>query len=167
MKTLRIILYTDSEINYKTDKETALTALEDWKEKLKACGIYDIEDFIKIKNALLLDEDSFIEDSLYNLYDDTENNPEPLWKNLPRYEDFIEIKPTPFNILFKDRDFETVQLHSIEPLNDLSDIIGFVGAISWLNNELKSLDGDSYYPEMLVYGYKETDEGLDILVKDW
>lgn len=69
MNTLRIILYTDSTINYKTDKETALAAFEDWKEKLKACGIYYIEDFIKVKNALLLDEDNFIIDTLYDLYE--------------------------------------------------------------------------------------------------
>lgn len=69
MRTLRIILYTDSEINYKTDKETALDAFEDWKEKIKACGIYYIEDFIKVKNALLLDEDNFIIDTLYDLYE--------------------------------------------------------------------------------------------------
>ena len=93
-----------------------------------------------------------------------ENGLEPSWKGSARYQDFPEIKPTPFNILFKDRDFETVQLHDIAPEDG---IIGFVGVISWINNELNSLDGDNYYPEMLVYGYKETDEVLDILVKDW
>lgn len=92
---------------------------------------------------------------------------EHFWKGLVKYQDFIEIEPTPFNILFKDKNYETVQLHDLTPLNDRSDVLGFVGSFSWNENKLTPLDGDSYYSEMLVYGYKETDETLDILVKDW
>lgn len=102
----------------------------------------------------------------YDLY--IENGLIPVWREHRRYKEFTEmITPTPFNTLFKDKDYNIVQLHSIEPLNDLSDIIGFVGSISWIKNRLTPLDGDSYYPEMLVYGYKETGGILDILVKDW
>lgn len=95
------------------------------------------------------------------------NNSKPFWKKLPAYEDFIETEPTPFNLLFKDKYYEVVQLHDITPLNDINDIIGFVGGFSWINNKLTPSDGDSYYPETLVYGYKETDEALHVLVKDW
>lgn len=125
-------------------------------EKAKCCdncnAVHVIPLCLKLRNKHR-DPDLYIENGL-----------EPAWKGSVRYQDFPEIKPTPFNILFKDRDFETVQLHDIAPEDG---IIGFVGAISWIKNELKPLDGDSYYPEMLVYGYKETGGILDILVKDW
>lgn len=69
MNKLRIILYTGELRDCKTDKETALSAYEDWREKTEALGIH-IEDFnVKVKNALLLDEDSFIIDSMYDEYD--------------------------------------------------------------------------------------------------
>lgn len=97
----------------------------------------------------------------------TENGLEHFWKSLVKYHDFIEIKPTPFNIIFKDKNYKTVQLHDLTPLKDMSDVLGFVGSFSWTGNKLIPLDGDSYYSEMLVYGYKETDGILDILVKDW
>ena len=96
-----------------------------------------------------------------------ENGLELFWKSLVRYQDFIEIEPTSFNILFKNRSYETVQLHDITPLDGMNDVPGFVGSFSWSENKLIPLDGDSYYSEMLVYGYKETNGILDILVKDW
>lgn len=97
----------------------------------------------------------------------SENGLEHFWKSLVKYQDFIEIEPTPFNIIFKDKDYKTVQLHDLTPLDDMSDVLGLVGSFSWNGNKLIPLDGDSYYSEMLVHGYKETDGVLDILVKDW
>lgn len=158
MNELRIILY-DYELSYKTNQKTADKAFEEWADKIRSLGLYDVpivKDFIQAYNAHLLDEDGRIIDSLHEL-----------WQEIEGYKDFIKIKPVPFNDRFKDKNYNIVQLHSIEPLNDLSDIIGFVGSISWLNNKLEPLDGDSYYPEMLVYGYKEIDGILNILVKDW
>lgn len=158
MNTLKIILY-DGELNYKTNQKTVNKAFDEWADKIKSLGLYDIpivKDFIQAYNAHLFDENGSFIDSLHDL-----------WKETEEYKDFIKIKPTPFNIRFKDEDYDIIQLHSIEPLNDLSDVIGFVGSISWINNKLEPLDGDSYYPEMLVYSYKKTDGILNILVKDW
>lgn len=108
-----------------------------------------------------------LRDRDYNLY--IENGLEPLWTSVKAYKDFPEIKPTPFNVLFKDKDYKIVQLHDIAPIGNAIYMTGFVGCFSWLNNELKPLYTNyaTYYPEMLVYGYKETDNALHILVKDW
>ena len=118
MNTLKIILYT-GELSYKTNKKTADKAFNEWADKIKSLGLYDIsivKDFIKADNAHLFDESGRIIDSLHEL-----------WQEIEGYKDFTKIKPVPFNTRFKDKNYNIVQLHSIEPLNDLSDIIGFVG----------------------------------------
>jgi len=91
--------------------------------------------------------------------------------NLSRYKNFTILdEPIAFNTLFRDKDFSTVQLHSIETCGD-DDIVGFCGVVSWIDEELTPLDHDSYYPSMKVYGYEEWNKNgetmLDILVFDW
>lgn len=69
MKTLQIILSSGKAINYETKKKKASTALKDWEKKVRALGLCRIpmlEHFLEIKNALLLDENGFIEDYIYN-----------------------------------------------------------------------------------------------------
>ena len=90
--------------------------------------------------------------------------------NDPRYEDFTYLdKEVVFKELFLDKDYPIVQLHDATPCGD--GIIGFCGVCSWINNELKALDHDSYTPKMKVIAYSEFEhEGkicLDIIVTDW
>ena len=96
--------------------------------------------------------------------------------NKDRYEGFTVFDvPVKFNEYFAGRDFEVVQLHSIQTYHNGECICGFCGQISWKNNILKPLDGDSYSEKMTVYGYEEFSNeeegithGLDILVgTDW
>ena len=94
-----------------------------------------------------------------------------------RYSGFMLLdEPTPFNIMFKDKDVDLVQLHSTQTITLPSgnkDIVGFCGVCSWKDNVLTPRDGDSYSKTMTVYGYEwfESDDGtqgLDILVgEDW
>lgn len=91
-----------------------------------------------------------------------------------RYGNFAYLaKPTPFDKLFKDKNYEVVQLHDISDYTAEKgfEVIGFCGACKWQDNVLTSLDGDSYTETMEVWGYCEFDcdgnPGLDILVKEW
>jgi len=99
-------------------------------------------------------------------------------KKSNRYSNFILLdSPIPFDELFKDKNFELVQLHSTQIIGkgDIKDIVGFCGVFYWQNNEIIPLDGDSYNKSMMVLGYemfKNEEEnistGLDILVgNDW
>ena len=94
---------------------------------------------------------------------------------IERYKYFTILEePIPFNELFKDQNFDVVQLHSVKPCGE-NDIVGFCGAFEWHDNTLTPCDGDSYYSDTLVYGFKEfenvegwvTYAGLDILVLEW
>ncbi len=97
-----------------------------------------------------------------------------LTKTNERYEDFTVLDtPVPFKELFKDRDFDYIQIHDTEPCPD-GDIIGFCGVCSWKDNVLKPLDGDTYTDSMTVCGYSyftNSEEGvscgLEILVREW
>lgn len=74
-------------------------------------------------------------------------------KNLDRYKNFLFlINPIPFNKLFKDKDFDCVQLHSTQIFGE-KDIVGFCGSFLWKDNKLKPLDGDSYLEDVEVIGY--------------
>ena len=90
---------------------------------------------------------------------------------LTKYKRFTRlIEPLPFNEVFKNTNIELVQVHCIEWCMP-SDIIGFCGTFKYENNEIISLDGDSYNKEALVYGYNwfENEDNikcLDILVGD-
>lgn len=98
-------------------------------------------------------------------------------KNSNKYNGFKLLdKPVSFKELFNDEKFDCVQLHSTQIVsydNDTKDIIGFCGAFSWIDNVIKSLDGDSYSDSFIVIGYKrfefqDSDKCIDILVgEDW
>lgn len=92
-------------------------------------------------------------------------------KNIERYQWFIILdEPTPFSIWRKDQSEEYVQVHDMDTCGGDTPV-GFCGVFKWKNNELISLDNDSYWKDMLVYAYSywEHDgvKGLDILVEDW
>jgi len=90
-----------------------------------------------------------------------------------RYKDFVYLdKPQEFCELFKNQNFDLVQVHDITSVGD--DIVGFAGQFKWQNNELIPLDHDSYTSHMSVWGYEkfvlDNDnelKGLDILSDDW
>lgn len=106
------------------------------------------------------------------------NELKTILKSSDRYADFIILdKPVPFNELYNGQDIEMVQLHSIQTYeidkNGTKDIVGFCGQCAWKNNEIISLDHDSYSASMTVYGYswwenkdENIEHGLDILVGD-
>ena len=94
-----------------------------------------------------------------------------------RYKNFIILdEPRSVSHLLLGKDYELVQCHSIEIITDDSDapdIIGFCGAFSWHDHNIAPLDGDTYDPNMTVYGYCQFSTGdynqipaLDILVGD-
>ena len=96
-------------------------------------------------------------------------------KNSDRYSEFTLLdEPIPFKDLFKDENFDCVQLHSAQIFsykNGIKDIVGFCGAFSWMNNVIKSLDGDSYNDSVAVLGYerftiKDKNNCIDTLVGD-
>lgn len=83
-----------------------------------------------------------------------------------------------FNQLFKNEDFDVVQLHSAEIFeykNGTKDFVGFCGVFEWKNNCIEPLDGDSYCDKFKVIGYEKfineeenVKNGIDILVgEDW
>lgn len=88
-----------------------------------------------------------------------------------RYKDFTLLaKPVQFNEMFSNKDIPCVQLHSIRMCDD-QHILGFCGCFKWENNQIIPLDGDSYSPDELIYGYSwftdnDNNQCLDILV-DW
>lgn len=98
-------------------------------------------------------------------------------KNSNKYNGFKLLdKPAPFKELFNNEKFDCVQLHSTQIIfydNGTKDIIGFCGAFSWIDNIVKSLDGDSYNDDFIVVGYKrfesqDGDKCIDVFVgEDW
>lgn len=81
-----------------------------------------------------------------------------------RYE--ILSKPEEFDKLFINCDFGRVEVHSLSIC--LSELVGFCGAFSWVENKITPSDGDSYNPHMIVYGYLISEDMLSILVdSDW
>ncbi len=99
-------------------------------------------------------------------------------KNSERYKDFIYFdkskdKPVSFKELMAGENIDVVQVHSLQVLgnNGYETIVGFCGSFEWKNGTLRPLDGDSYNPATLVYGYKwftaiDGGRGLEILVGD-
>ncbi len=93
-----------------------------------------------------------------------------------RYKDFTFLeKPMPFNIVFKNTDISTVQVHSSQIIeqDDYVGLVGFCGVFSWKDNKLTPLDGDSYNEKMSILGFSwfKDDKGnrcLDVLAgNDW
>ena len=85
-----------------------------------------------------------------------------------RYSDFTLLdSPVPFSEWAKDKDFPAVQVHdtTVYEWDGGADIVGFAGAFAWEDNQITSLDGDTYNPDMPVIGYEKFDGGVDILVK--
>ena len=100
---------------------------------------------------------------------------EELSKN-PLFEGFKLLdQPQRFSELFLNQNFDDVELVSIIRLMTEKKVGRFLGAFEWKDNEIESLDGDSYNTDMTVYGYEffENPEagvlnGLSILVgNDW
>lgn len=103
------------------------------------------------------------------------NELKDILKTSDRYEGFTFLdKPVCFKDMFKDKDFDVVQLHSTQIIdigNGVKDIVGFCGAFKWHNNEITSLDGDDYSNSFNVLGFEEFDyeengmqlKGIDIL----
>ena len=96
----------------------------------------------------------------------------------PLYKDYILLDtPQNFSELFKDQFFQIVEPVSIfKMVNDGKEkYSGFCGQFEWKDNKIVSLDGDSYNPDMTVYGYMEFEnheayvyKGLSVLVgSDW
>lgn len=97
-----------------------------------------------------------------------------LIKSSIRYSNFIFLdKPIMFNKLFKDKNYSVVQIHDANcyEVEGNKIIVGFCGVFKWENNELYSLDYDSYVETIPVIAYEEVEfEGkkcLDILVESW
>ena len=94
-------------------------------------------------------------------------------KKLERYKDFTFLStPVNFDKFFKNKAYDVVQIHDITPIKKGSDeVIGFCGVFKWDGKNIKSIDHDSYTPDMLIYGYDEftnnDEKCLDILVVDW
>lgn len=106
-------------------------------------------------------------------------------KKHPRYTEVTLLeKPVLFYEKWAGRTLY-VQIHDLTPVGKLDarcpveDIIGFSGCFVWKDDEITSVDGDSYTKVMEVYGYEEFEldeeyaeeygckKGLDILVKEW
>ena len=59
-----------------------------------------------------------------------------------------------FNEMFKDKNFDYVSVRLKAKIgDDIEDF--FAGSFRWENNELTSLDGDCYNPEMEVLEFEE------------
>ncbi len=98
------------------------------------------------------------------------------YKKLKRYKSFKSGDLRLFSDLFRDHDYDLVQIHDATPLEDSKDVIGFAGVFKWQNNKIIPLDGDIYTSQMPVIAYKKFDHKnndgsiekcLDILVEEW
>lgn len=89
------------------------------------------------------------------------NELKDILKASDRYQGFTFFdKPVCFKDIFKDKNFDAVQLHSTQIIdigNGIKNIVGFCGAFKWHNNEITSLDGDDYSNSFNVLGFKEFD----------
>ena len=100
-------------------------------------------------------------------------------ENNKRYDDFVFIKDSfsdstniPFSAFAKDDNYHIVQIYDLSLISDADDIVGFAGQFRWENNKITSLDGDSYNPDMTIWGYEifRDDDGntcLTVLSNDW
>lgn len=100
-------------------------------------------------------------------------------ENNERYNDFIPITDpfsgptnTPFSTYFKNDRYHIVQVYDLSIIPSADDIVGFAGQFRWENDKITSLDGDSYSPDMTIWGYEicRDDDGntcLTVLSNDW
>ena len=89
-----------------------------------------------------------------------------------RYKNFTYLdEPEEFCELFKDQNYDVVQVHDMTPITGLGSIVGFAGQFKWQDNKLTPLDGDSYTSHMTVSGYNKFNSNgskcLDVLSEDW
>ena len=140
---------------------------------------YDINDILKAiqkGDYEITHKRTFGKDTIYDIIDkktvrNTENIQNWVIENDTngRYKDFLWLKhPDVFKYTIGDKDL--VQIHDIHPNN--YGIVGYCGSFEWKNGEIKSLDGDVYSSDMLIYGFRcfnsENDKvGIDILVTEW
>ena len=86
-----------------------------------------------------------------------------------KYSGFTLIeKPTPFNKLFKGKNYRIVEVYSSTIFQNT--LVGFCGSFKWKDGRAIALDFDSYDPEMNVIGYqyRKEEKVLDILIEgDW
>lgn len=105
------------------------------------------------------------------------NELKDILKTSDRYEGFTFLdKPVCFKDMFKDKDFDVVQLHSTQIIdigNGVKDIVGFCGIFRWTDGKIYPLDGDIYYDDFKILGFEEfqnipmgVNVGIDILVGD-
>lgn len=92
-------------------------------------------------------------------------------KTNPKYKGFTFLpKPELFRDFFADKDYPLVQLYDMTCISE-NDIVGFAGVFSWMNRKFTPLDGDSYSPDLKIWGYKEFDNAdkhcLSILSDEW
>lgn len=91
-------------------------------------------------------------------------------KHNDKYKNFVIVEnPIHFTEMYAGRDIPRVQLYStsVFSVDGKEQLIGFCGVFEWKNNEIISLDQDSY-SNFLVLGYKECDNCLCVLVgSDW
>ena len=102
-------------------------------------------------------------------------DPAKLWRDIiesdKRYNDFTIVDdPVRFTEMFAGQDISYVEVFSIWNLS--GEPAGyFCGAFQWKDNDIISLDGDSYEDDMVVYAYKWIPDGEDnallICVYDW
>lgn len=100
-------------------------------------------------------------------------------KTNERYDDFVFIEYSfsgstnvPFSTYANNDHYHIVQIYDLTIAPNADDILGFAGQFRWENNKITSLDGDSYNPDMTIWGYKifRDDDGntcLDVLTCDW
>ena len=92
-----------------------------------------------------------------------------------RYKDFILLdEPIAFCEMFTNQNIPCVQLHSMQTFGDENeqDVIGFCGCFKWNDNNITSLDGDTYTKDTTIYGYSwftnKNEKCLNILVgEEW
>ncbi len=83
------------------------------------------------------------------------------------YDKSVLFKTTP---LFSEK-YEVIQVHDSTIIGE-TEICGFAGVCKVLNGEIRSLDGDSYSPDMTIIGYEEfkNNDGklcLDVIADEW
>ena len=96
-------------------------------------------------------------------------------KTNERYDDFVFISGStnmPFRLFAADDNYHIVQVYDLSIIPSADDIVGFAGQFRWENKKITSLDGDSYNPDMTIWGYEifRDDDGnlcITVLTCDW
>ena len=91
-----------------------------------------------------------------------------------KYKSFMMFKKSrTFEELFKDREFDIVQVHRFIPMknrdNDVIDFLHFKGAFTWNSVYMNYVNNEASPTKWKIYGYRESGAGtseriLDILI---